>query len=156
MSKALMDRRSFLQWSGIATTMFWFGNHTTAAEEFMPAIDAVDHLLLAINDLNRGIAWVEKNFGVKAMIGGSHPGAGTRNALLSLGGKRYLEIIAPDPEQKTYGFPIDVRTIQEPQLVMWAAGTTNIQAVVKKATDAGLKMMGPFDGSRNRPDGRTL
>jgi hypothetical protein len=152
----LLGRRSFLQWSGIASTMFWFGNVAKAAEELMPAVNAVDHLLLAIDDLDRGIDWVEKNLGIKASVGGSHPGVGTRNALLSLGDKHYLEIISIDPEQKTYGFPVDVRTIQEPQLVMWAASTSDIQRVVQNATDAGIKMMGPFEGSRNRPDGKTL
>jgi hypothetical protein len=152
----IWDRRDFLQMGGIAGTMLLIGEPMNADEKLNTAVQAADHLLLAIHDLNQGMDWAEKTFGIKAVIGGSHPGGGTRNALLSLGGKRYLEIIAPDPEQKTYTFPIDVRAIKTPQLIMWAASTSNIQSVAEKARDAGLQLMGPFDGSRARPDGKIL
>ena len=92
------------------------------------AISAVDHLLLGVSDLDRGIAWVEQRTGVRAAVGGTHPGAGTRNALLSLGARHYLEIIAPDPAQSAYNFNIDVRGFAEPRLVNWAATTTRTGA----------------------------
>lgn len=120
------------------------------------AAAAVDHLLLGVADLDRGIAWVERTTGVRAAVGGTHPGMGTRNALLSLGGRRYLEIIAPDPAQKEFRFSIDVRKLSEPRLITWAGGTADIEALAKKARAAGLEVFGPREGSRARPDGRTL
>jgi len=106
-----------------------------AGENLVPARTAVDHLLLGTADLERGIAWVERRTGVKAVRGGSHPGVGTQNALISLGRRQYLEIIAPDPAQTVYTFPIDVRTLTEPRLMTWAAVTGDINALAKTARE---------------------
>jgi len=121
-----------------------------------PALTAADHLLLGVADLDRGIQWVEDRTGVRPVVGGSHPGRGTRNALLSLGAKQYLEVIAPDPAQSTYTFQIDLRALKEPRLVTWAAATSDIEAVARGAKAAGRSVVGPTDGSRARPDGRVL
>ncbi len=121
------------------------------------AKDAVDHLVLGVADLDQGIARVARMTGVKAVFGGVHPGAGTRNALLSLGRKQYLEIIAPDPAQRggTSRFG-DLTNLTDPQLLTWAVVSKDINAIARKAGDAGFKVLGPFDGSRARPDKKVL
>src|SRR5262245_57632531 len=58
------------------------------------AVD-VDHVILGINDLERGMREFESRTGVKAQRGGEHPGRGTQNALVGLGKGHYLEILAP-------------------------------------------------------------
>ncbi len=121
-----------------------------------PARDAMDHLLLGIGDLDRGIDWVEGLTGIRAVAGGVHPGAGTRNALAALGGRRYLEIIAPDPKQSAFNFQIDIRPLKEPRLINWAASSTAVDALAAAAKAVGHQVFGPRDGSRARPDGRTL
>jgi Glyoxalase-like domain len=151
-----VTRREMLRWCGVAGGLLVLGDAMSAAEEPVSAVSAVDHLLLGISDLDRGIEWVEKMTGVKAVVGGSHPGGGTRNALASLGGRRYLEIIAPDPAQTDYRFHIDVRKLTEPRLITWAVGASDIGALAAKARGAGHQIFGPFDGSRARPDGRML
>ena len=122
----------------------------------VPAKTAVDHLLLGEPDLDRGIAWLEQLTGVKAVAGGSHPGMGTRNALVSLGPGQYLEIIAPDPAQTIYNFQIDVTELPGPRLVNWAARTGDVATVADRARTAGFPVFGPRDGSRARPDGKLL
>jgi hypothetical protein len=120
----------------------------------------LDHLLLGVADLDYGIRWVEERTGVRPTVGGSHPAWGTRNALLSLGRRQYLEVIAPDPApdpaQQAYTFYIDVRSLREPRLITWAAVTADIEAVARNAKAAGYDVLGPLDGSRVRPDGRVL
>jgi hypothetical protein len=121
----------------------------------MSAVTAVDHLLLGAGDLDAGIDWVEKQTGVRAVAGGSHPGRGTRNALLALSGRRYLEIIAADPAQGKESSP-ELRALREPRLITWAAGSTDISAVARRIGAAGLSSPGLRPGSRARPDGRIL
>lgn len=150
------SRREWLRLVAAAGASGFAASRAGASEKLTPAVAAVDHLLLGVSDLDAGIAWFEKASGVKAVVGGTHPGMGTRNALASLGGKRYLEIIAPDPAQTSFNFRIDVRKLSLPRLVNWAAGTTDIDAVAKKAGWTGYELFGPRAGSRERPDGRTL
>jgi catechol 2,3-dioxygenase-like lactoylglutathione lyase family enzyme len=118
----------------------------------------LDHILLGCSDLDKGIALVEEKTGVRAAFGGVHPGRGTRNALLSLGERHYLEIIAPDPAQPntTEARSLALKKLTEPRLVGWAAHPGDIYAFTKKLRDAGLTFEGPRAGSRRRPDGRML
>jgi glyoxalase-like protein len=128
----------------------------TGAETLTPAVSAVDHLLLGISDLERGIEWVAQRTGIRPVAGGSHPGVGTRNALLSLGAGHYLEIIAPDPEQSRYNFHIDVRQLTEPRLITFAASTSDIETTAANARKAGYQIFGPSAGSRQVPLGKQL
>ena len=112
------------------------------------------------SELEEGISHVEKLTGARAVFGGRHPNRGTQNALLSLGPRQYLEIIAPDPAQAQ----LDVReerlallkTLSRPRLLTWSAATRNIEAVEKGLVSAGFKSGGIVPGSRRRPDGRML
>jgi hypothetical protein len=146
----MISRRLFLA----ATTAFALTPRFAIAKDEVPSL--LDHILLGCNDLDNGIAFVGERTGVRAAFGGVHPGRGTRNALLSLGERRYLEIIAPDPQQPgardTYG----LQRLSEPRLVTWAAHPGNIQALAERLGKAGIAAEGPTPGSRKRPDGKLL
>jgi hypothetical protein len=120
------------------------------------AKDAFDHILLGASDLDAGIRWVEERTGVRAKFGGSHPGGGTRNALVSLGSLHYLEIIAPDPAQAGAADTRDLRKLASPRIIQWAIHTEDIAAAKRAADAAGIKTTGPKPGSRQRPDGKLL
>ena len=127
-----------------------------AAQALKPAADAVDHLLLGTRDLDAGIEWVAKKFGVKAAVGGSHPGRGSRNALIAFRQRRYLEIIAPDPAQPPENLTRNLRTLEEPRLIAWASASTDLSALAKRLQERGQRVTGPLDGARIRPDGGKL
>lgn len=146
-----ISRRNFLKCCGLAGTSLFLGDLM-----FAEGISIVDHLLLGVSHLDYGIEWVQKLTGIKAAIGGVHPGRGTRNALLSLSGKTYLEIIAPDPQQSSFDFEIDLRKMNEPRLITWAAKSADINDLAKRAQGHSFEISGPRDGSRTRPDGKIL
>ena len=135
--------------------------------ELIPLVDQVppmlDHILLGCSDLQRGIDFVEQRTGVRAAFGGVHPGRGTQNSLLSLGTSnaqekgRYLEIIAPDPQQSAADeHATRLRKLTEPRLIGWAAHPGDLQVLAADLGKAGIVTQGPNRGSRKRPDGRVL
>lgn len=115
-----------------------------------------DHMLLGCGDLGHGIDFVERRLGVRASIGGVHPGRGSRNALLSLGSRRYLEIIAPDPAQPRSSDVRQLYKIKSPRLIGWAAHVDDMDAVVRQLTAAKIAFDPPKPGSRRRPSGQIL
>jgi hypothetical protein len=116
----------------------------------------LDHILLGCSDLHHGIDFVEQHTGVRAVFGGVHPGRGTQNALLSLGERQYLEVIAPDPDQLNAVDERSLKDLREPRLVGWAAHPANLAATVRHLQQHGIAFDGPTPGSRKRPDGLTL
>ena len=116
----------------------------------------LDHIILGIDDLDRGVAWVEERTGVRAAFGGVHPGRGTRNALLALGPSCYLEIIAPDPQQPSPTWFTQVLAMPDPRLIAWAVHTPDLTEPAQTARAAGFPIDGPHDGARSRPDGKIV
>ena len=116
----------------------------------------LDHLIFGTRDLRRGISWVEELTGLRAALGGVHPGRGTQNALLALGPGCYLEILAPDPDQNSLAWHHEIATFVEPRLIAWAVHTDDLAGLARRATSAGFPVEGPVEGSRSRPDGKVL
>lgn len=120
--------------------------------------DDFDHLLVGVDDLERAIAWFEASLGVRAAPGGRHAIWGTHNALLSLGPRRYLEIMALDPSAPSEATALGAKTFglgpDRPMHVMgWCAGASDLEARVADAGRAGIDIGAPIEGGRDRPDG---
>lgn len=149
----MLSRRSFL--SASAGTLL---AATMPDQDLIRSVPSnLDHILVGTRDLDEGIAFLEKLSGYRASFGGSHPGRGTRNALLKLGHTSYLEILAPDPEQKELVWHKELPSLDRPCLVGWAMRAKHItSATAAGFQKKGIKVIGPIPGSRIRPDGETL
>lgn len=93
----------------------------------------MDHLVITAPSLEAGLAHVRRALGVEMAAGGRHPRMGTHNAVLKLGAKLYLEIIAVDPEASPPGRPrwfrLDAPDPDRPvRLATWVARTEDIEA----------------------------
>ncbi len=95
-----------------------------------------DHLVVAATTLADGIEYVADITGVAPQPGGRHVAMGTHNALLRLGERFYLEIIAIDPEgtppPRLRWFGLDDIALQaelmvRPRLIHWVARTEAIE-----------------------------
>ena len=116
-----------------------------------------DHLVVAAVTLPQGIEWIEERLGVRAQPGGRHVAMGTHNAVVSLGRRLYLEIIAIDPDgavpARPRWFDLDdpamrVRLDERPSLIHWVARTRGIETHAKRCAEYGepiAMQRGDFD-----------
>lgn len=120
----------------------------------------IDHLVYFVPDLREGIDWFEEETGVRPAVGGSHPGMGTHNALVSFGDS-YLELIAPDPDQPDPDAPrpFGIDELDAPTLVTFAARPTPTESLgelVAAMRAAGHDPGAPMPMSRRTPNGDEL
>ena len=88
--------------------------------------NSIDHIIWACPDLESGIDQFEDMSGVRAVAGGKHPKLGTHNALLNLGDRCYLEIVAPDPDQDRGPWSRSLRELTEPTLIHWVLARSRL------------------------------
>ena len=115
-----------------------------------------DHLVWGTADLSTGMDYLEQQTGIRPQYGGSHPGKGTHNALLRLGGHQYLEILAPDPGQPDHNPWMGMGGLQSPALIRWAVGTKDIADCVRIWVGEDLTPGKLSPGKRKLPDGSML
>lgn len=115
----------------------------------------VDHLVWYSPDLGAGEAYFARLTTAQPAYGGVHPGEGTRNALLSLGDRTYLEILAPDPDQDADTLDPELRALREAGLYHWALGG-DLARVRQDALSAGFAASEIVTGGRALPNGGGL
>lgn len=140
----------------------------------------LDHLLYVGPDLGALERAVLELSGVRAAAGGSHPGQGTRNALIGLGPAAYLELMAPDPDQAgpaagdvtgatapstsrgtdpsappPFTFLRAIGQARSPQLLTWCARLRDAVSFTAAVRALGFDAE-RFGGSRLAPDGSVL
>lgn len=115
----------------------------------------VDHLIRVVPDLGAGMDEIERLLGVRPVVGGRHADLGSHNALLSLGGETYLEIMAADPalSRPERGRLFGLDDLVTPRLAAWVLRSEGIDAAAAKAKAGGLDLGPVLTGSREKPDG---
>ncbi len=106
----------------------------------------LDHLVVACADLDQGVDWVEQQLGVRPVAGGQHVAMGTHNALLKLGERSYLEVIASDPNgvepSRPRWFALDepemlAMLAPGPRLITWAVRCESLANACARVPDLG-------------------
>lgn len=111
----------------------------------------LDHVLIAVSDLEAAASEVERRHGLTSVEGGRHEGLGTANAIVPLG-KTYLELVAvvDEAEAARSEFGSWVAAGERPRLLGWCVRTDDLDSV------AGRLGLTVADGARARPDGTVL
>ena len=113
----------------------------------------LDHVLIAVRDLESGVAEAERRFHVTSVEGGRHPGWGTANRIVPLG-TSYLELVAvvdaAEAATSPLGKWVSAAAGEDPQLLGWAVRPGDLDGV---AARNGLAIV---QGSRRAAGGELL
>jgi len=115
----------------------------------------LDHLILGVADLERASAEFERATGVRPVYGGKHPG-GTHNALVGLGERTYLELVALQPGATAPAYLPDLTRFTTPTPIGWMVSSDDAAALRTQLAVAGFATGEPRAGSRATPAGATL
>lgn len=118
----------------------------------------IDHIVYCVPNLEKAVADLESKLGIKAKIGGRHLTEGTKNAIINLGNKCYLEILAIDHNNKEIQGPrwMGIDLIQSPKITRWALKSSNINEDSKALSKHNPQMGQVQGGSRKMQNGDTL
>ncbi len=93
----------------------------------------LDHIILAGPELEALEALVHERTGVSPVRGGRHLGHGTHNAMLGLGERYYLELLATDPAQGGGPFAATIAHLRAPALHTWCAQAGTAATLAERA-----------------------
>lgn len=118
----------------------------------------LDHLVYATPTLVGTVDALASALGVRPTPGGRHPGMGTCNYLLALGGASYLEVIGPDPDQPGPAAPrpFGIDGLAGPALMAWAMAVDDIDATIATARARGYDPGDAVAMSRRTVEGAEL
>src|SRR6185436_11308739 len=99
--------------------------------QYAPAVE-LDHVLIAVTDLEAAARDFESRHGLASVDGGRHRDFGTANRIIPLG-STYLELVAVvDPgaaAASSFGWWVDRGATDEGRLIGWAVRTTALDEI---------------------------
>ena len=121
--------------------------------------ERLDHLLWACADLAAGMRRFEALSGVPPKFGGVHAGGVTHNALVALGPRCYLEILAPTGPASPADdwFSRLARSMPEPGIITYCMrSAVDLDELAARARRAGAQETTPAGNGRTTPEGVEL
>ncbi len=118
----------------------------------------LDHLIFVTPDVDATVADLEARLGVTFEAGGRLPAWGTRNRILPLGDRSYLEVMGPDESANAPegGRILDLDRRTEPSMAWWAVRPFLMELTCGDFQAAGFQHGDVIQGRRELPDGDTL
>jgi hypothetical protein len=120
---------------------------------------SIDHVVLAVAELEAAAAELEARTGLRATGGGRHEALGTANRLVWFGDS-YAELLAIVDDAKArdswLGAPAAAALARGESFVTWAIRSDALDADVRAARATGAGFGDPIPGERTRDDGRTV
>jgi len=108
----------------------------------------VDHVVIAVKDLEESIKAYEAIYGVTATERGEPQGAGFKNAYFRLGGESYVELVSPTNDTG----PVGRRVAASGEGVyLVAMAVDNLDATINGLRSKGIRLIGdPGEGNPAR------
>ncbi len=116
--------------------------------------EKIDHIILVVNNLEKGIAQFRSLTGIEPVFGGVHPNSFTQNALVTLDNYLYIEILAPRTDVDS--IPEWIQQFENLTPGGWAAATHDVEKTQRKLVDLGFSITESQAGARTKPDGSQL
>ena len=119
----------------------------------------LDHIIWACDDLERGSRRFEALTGVTPRFGGAHASGLTHNALVRIGPRSYLEILAPTgpPTGPEDAWSRLARTAREPQVLTYCLRASGpLTELARTAEELGAPKTEVLGNGRVTPEGVKL
>ena len=123
-------------------------------------LDAIDHVVIAVDDLDSAAAALERAVGLACTGGGRHEGLGTINRIAFLADGSYVELMGVEDAQAARNGPIGAATLHAVErgggLAAYALNDDELPITVA-VLRASSSSIGPVTaGARRRPDGELV
>ncbi|MEL6635198.1 MAG: VOC family protein [Bacteroidota bacterium] len=123
----------------------------------IPHYDRLDHLAYVVPDLPTAIQAIEDALGVSPQPGGRHPRRGTYNALLRIGERCYLELLAVDPATEVAPPRwMGVDAVDRARLTRWALRSDQLAVDAQRLATLQPALGQIQAGHRRMADGQEL
>ena len=123
-------------------------------------LDAIDHVVIAVDDLDAAATELERAVGLNCTGGGRHEGLGTTNRIAFLADGSYVELMAVEDPESARQWSVGIATLraleQAGGLAAYALNDDELPITVAALQAAGSSIGPVTAGARRRADGELV